>query len=300
VRELPTKWAPTVSCAPLLAETTLIDAEHLLELQRELRERLLTHRQIAWRPARDLAAHMLLHLDDANGCLELAVQWMRDAFDADRVDAGFGAPCDVIYRPQAEALRSTRSVPSMVGAPIDAADGGVQRVWASRRVVVYRDIAQERRMGERLRASLLGMGSRSIIATALRDRGPPVGLTCAEWMDCSVDAADSRCVRLQELSDHVLGPIISAARSLRDDAVVDAGPGGDRSIVLRDLTPAERRVAELAATGMSYKEIARRLNRSFSTIDHQLRSVRRKLGARSAGRLVRILMPRATQDRTDR
>jgi len=31
------------------------------------------------------------------------------------------------------------------------------------------------------------------------------------------------------------------------------------------------------------------LNRSFSTIDHQLRSVRRKLGARSAGRLVRTL-----------
>ena len=62
------------------------------------------------------------------------------------------------------------------------------------------------------------------------------------------------------------------------------------------LTPAERRVAELAATGMSYKEIARRLDRSFSTIDHQLRSVRRKLGARSAGRLVRKLAPRVPHD----
>jgi len=271
----------------------------LLELQRELRERLLTRRQIAWRPARDLAAHMLLHLDDANGCLELAVQWMRDAFDADRVDAGFGAPCDVIYRPQAEALRSTRSVPSMVGASIDAADGGVQRVWASRRVVVYGDVAQERRMGERLRASLLGVGSRSIIATALRDHGgPPVGLTCTDWMDPGVDATDSRCMRLQELSEHVLGPIVCAARSLHDDAAADSEP--EVSVALRNLTPAERRVAQLAATGMTYKEIARRLNRSFSTIDHQLRSVRKKLGARSAGRLVRILAPRASLDRTDR
>lgn len=278
----------------------MIDAEHLIELQRELRERLLKRRQITWRPARDLAAHMLLHLDDANGCLEVAVQWMRDAFDADRVDAGFGAPQDVVYRPQAEALRSTRSVPSMVGAPIDAADGGVQRVWASRRVVVYRDIAQERRMGAGLRASLLGMGSRSIMATALRDRGPPVGLTCTDWMDRTVDATDSRCVRLQELSDHVLGPIISAARSLNEGAVADAALGERALVALRDLTPAERRVAELAATGMSYKEIARRLNRSVSTIDHQLRSVRRKLGARSAGRLVRILAPRAAQDSSQR
>ena len=278
----------------------MIDAERLLELQRELRERLLAHRQIAWRPARDLAAHMLLHLDDANECLDLAVQWMRDAFDADRVDAGFGAPRDLVYRPQAEALRSTRAVPSMVGAPIDAADDGVQRVWASRRVVVYRDIAQERRMGDRLRASLLGVGSRNIIATALRDHGAPVGLTCADWMDCTVDAADSRCERLQELSDHVLGPIISAARSLHDDAAADDAPGGKASVALAGLTPAERRVAELAATGMSYKEIARRLNRSFSTIDHQLRSVRRKLGVRSGGRLVHILAPRPPHDRTGR
>ena len=268
----------------------LIHAEHVLELQRELRERLLSRRQITWRPARDLAAHMLLHLDDANGCLELAVQWMRDAFDADRVDAGFGAPRDVVYRPQAEALRSSRSVPSMVGAPIDAADGGVQRVWASRRVVVFRDIAQERGMGERLRASLLGLGFRSIIATALRDGGRPVGLTCADWMDRTVDASDSRCMRLQELSDHVLGPIISAARSLDEEGAADAGLDGETPMALtRQLTPAERRVAELAATGMSYKEIARRLNRSFSTIDHQLRSVRRKLGAPSAGRLVHAL-----------
>ena len=278
----------------------MIHAEHVLDRQRELRERLLNRRQVTWRPARDLAAHMLLHLDDAHGCLELAVQWMRDAFDADRVDAGFAAPRDVIYRPQAEALRSTRSVPSMVGAPIDAADAGVQRVWASRRVVVFRDIAQERRMGERLRASLLRVGSRSIIATALRDQGAPVGLTCADWMDRNVDAADLRCVRLQELSDHVLGPIISAARSLADDAAADLEPVGDTCMVVRGLTPAERRVAQFAATGMSYKEIARRLNRSFSTIDHQLRSVRRKLGARSAGRLVRMLAPAPSRDRNDR
>jgi DNA-binding CsgD family transcriptional regulator len=267
----------------------LVHAEHLLELQRELRERLLSRRQIAWRPARDLAAHMLLHLDDASGCLELAVQWMRDAFDADRVDAGFGAPRDVVYRPQAEALRSTRAVPSMVGAAIDAADGGVQRVWASPRVVVFRDLAQERGMGERLRASLLGLGTKSIIATALRDDGRPVGLTCTDWMDRTVDAADARCLRLQELSDHVLGPIVGAARSLEEEASADAGSDREASLALRHLTPAERRVAELAATGMSYKEIARRLDRSFSTIDHQLRSVRSKLGARSAGRLVRKL-----------
>ena len=44
---------------------------------------------------------------------------------------------------------------------------------------------------------------------------------------------------------------------------------------------------------MSYKEIARHLNRSFSTVDHQLRSVRTKLGVRSTSRLVRLLSDQA-------
>jgi len=43
------------------------------------------------------------------------------AIRPDAATAGFGAPRDVVYRPQAEALRSSRAVPSMVCAPIDAA-----------------------------------------------------------------------------------------------------------------------------------------------------------------------------------
>jgi DNA-binding CsgD family transcriptional regulator len=111
-------------------------------------------------------------------------------------------------------------------------------------------------------------------------------------MERRVEAGDTRCARLQELSDGVLGPIISAARGL--DEETRSGDPGDACSGLRALTPAERRVAQLAATGMSYKEIARRLNRSFSTIDHQLRSVREKLGVRSAGQLVRILAAQPT------
>lgn len=40
------------------------------------------------------------------------------------------------------------------------------------------------------------------------------------------------------------------------------------------------------AGGLSYKEVARRLGRSLSTVDHQLRSIRHKLGLPSTARLV--------------
>jgi len=48
-------------------------------------------------------------------------------------------------------------------------------------------------------------------------------------------------------------------------------------------------VVRLAVNGLSYKEIARQLNRSFSTVDHQLRSARSKLGVSSTARLVNLM-----------
>jgi DNA-binding CsgD family transcriptional regulator len=116
-------------------------------------------------------------------------------------------------------------------------------------------------------------------------------------MESRVDASDARCAHFQELVA-VLGPVMGAARSLQGEGPdeqrppVPAGAVGGQS-PLAELTPAERKVALLVATGMSYKEIARHLNRSFSTVDHQLRSVRTKLGVRSTSRLVRLLADQA-------
>ena len=58
---------------------------------------------------------------------------------------------------------------------------------------------------------------------------------------------------------------------------------------LATLTASEIEVARLVAKGLSYKEIARIRRRSFSTIDHQLRSIRQKTGASSTSALVSLL-----------
>jgi DNA-binding CsgD family transcriptional regulator len=55
------------------------------------------------------------------------------------------------------------------------------------------------------------------------------------------------------------------------------------------LTPAELKVAWLAASGLPYKLIADRLNKSFSTVDHQLRSIRQKLRVRTYAELAAVL-----------
>ena len=58
-----------------------------------------------------------------------------------------------------------------------------------------------------------------------------------------------------------------------------------------ELTPAERRVAELAAAGLANKEIARDLFVSVKTVEAHLSHVYAKLGIRSRAQLARHLSP---------
>ena len=64
---------------------------------------------------------------------------------------------------------------------------------------------------------------------------------------------------------------------------------GGRAAPAGGLTPAERRVAELAAAGLSNKQIAARLSVSAATVDTHLRGVYAKLGIRSRTQLARRL-----------
>lgn len=279
--------------------------DSLMATQRRLRQRLLdTASVIDWRPARDLAAHLLLHLDAPADCWRLAADWLREAFDADRVDCGFGRPEAAWYRPQAQALRGDRDVPSVLGHAFEAGDGGVQAAWHAAGAVVLRDVSQARLLSHRERAVLLGFGTRIKMAAPITELGSgPVGLVCLDWLDPHARDLEQSWSRFELVARDVLGPVMGAAERLHrpllgiavDAAAVSvaepgsgvgADPGG---VLLGRLTPAELAVVRLAVDGLSYKEIARRLDRSFSTIDHQLRSARGKLGASSTARLVHLV-----------
>jgi len=60
----------------------------------------------------------------------------------------------------------------------------------------------------------------------------------------------------------------------------------DASGMMSLLTPAERRVAKHAFTGLTTRQVARALNVSEKTIDAQLQSIYRKLNVRSRSQLV--------------
>lgn len=258
--------------------------EELMAAQRQLRLDLLDRPAIRWRPARDLAAHLLLHLDEPESCWRVAAGWLREAFDADRVDCGFGHPDDAHYHPQVEALRRDRAVPSVIGLAVEATDRGLQAAWHAHGVVVLRDVAQERLLGHRMRAALVRMGTSVKMAAPIVGEAHPIGMVCVDWMDACDPGRDERWAHFEEVATGVLGPVMRASQRVAYSLADDGAPD-----LLDALTPAERTVVRLAADGLSYKEIARRLGRSFSTVDHQLRSARTKLGVRSTARLVHLV-----------
>lgn len=259
-----------------------LDPCELLATQRQLRVQLLDRRNaISWPTGRELAARLLLQLDDAPACWQLSADWIRDAFDVERVDGGTGSPNALTYLPaRAESRSKKMAVTSLQGVRISNSDPAVIRLWQSPHPVVFPDISQEKLFRSDLRQSLLSVGTRSKIAVALQHQGHRFGLLCIDHIGRTCDWHAEQYARFDCLAREVLGPILRASSRLTPQEEGGASSGTPR------LTPAEVKVASLAASGLSYKEIARSLNRSFSTVDHQLRSIRQKLGVRSNAQLI--------------
>lgn len=270
--------------------------DDILQVQRSLRRRLFEGPgAIRWRPGRELAAQLLVYLDDPQACWRITTEWLRGTLDADRVDGGYGGFIGAAGRCRdyvvvAEAQRDVSLLPSALGRRFDATSPGLVCLWGDTELMPISDVTQERSLPEDLRGTLLSMGTVAKLALPLRDGSAPIGLLCADWHSRSPHWAGDICNELPWLASQVLGPLLKSAGQLAtQDALPDPQALKASQPRFRDLTPAELKVARLVATGLTYKEIARQLDRSLSTVDHQLRSIRDKLGMRSTARLVHLL-----------
>lgn len=250
----------------------------VFETQRRLRTQLLDRSAIRYTPARDLAAHMLLHIDDLPDCWSLATNWLRAELGCHRVDTGFGLRQAKDYFPGfAQAKHTDFDIPTFGGRAVDNRDPAMQAMWQVSHPLIFADIKQDNRITVNLRQRLSGSRTQSKFAWALRDAQGSYGLICADWTEHLAPWESGLYDCFEQTVADVLCPIIAVAKDINDCTV---------NIPLATLTPSEIEVAKLVAKGMSYKEIARIRGRSFSTIDHQLRSIRQKIGVSSTSALV--------------
>lgn len=272
----------------------------VLGAQRELRSQLLDQPVVRHKPARDLAAHMLLHLDDLHRCWSIGTTWLRSELACHRVDTGFGHAAAPEYHPSySEAKNGDYDVPSFGCGAVDNRDPIMQAMWSGQRPVIFADLKHDRRVTPKLRQRLSGARTKSKFGAALRVRGNSFGLICADWTEHEVPSESGLFDCFEQTVTDVLSPIIAVAQrisqTVESEQVLTRGPkcvshdGRHAICALDGLTISELEIARLVAQGLSYKEIARIRDRSLSTIDHQLRSIRAKLGAQSTAGLVSLL-----------
>lgn len=273
----------------------------VFEAQRRLRVRLLDTTTIDTSKARDLAAYMLLSIDNLESCWSIATSWLRDELGCHRVDTGFGSASDRYYSPGfAEARNADFDVPSFGGGTVFNKDPAMQAMWLGTRPVVFADIKQDSRVTTYLRNRIAGAKTKSKFGSALRSKSGSYGLVCADWTEHLAPNESGLYDCFETTVRDVLGPIIAVSREISrvangaDDTakhgVLNADQTDEDSSeqLLQALTASETEVAKFVAQGLSYKEIARIRGRSVSTIDHQLRSIRQKTGVSSTAGLVSL------------
>lgn len=268
----------------------VVDRENVYMLQTRLRAHMLDRSgTIPSAPARDLAAHLLLYLHDPVRVGALAVQWLQEHLDADRADGSFGSPSDPLWACGQWESDSVRSgIPSTKGTAIVNTDPVMQRIWRLPFPLVVDSIRNKAEISSNLISALHATSTMSkMVAPLTGQDGKPFALIHVDRTSPTKAVWSSRQIHeYRAVLRDVVAPILESARLLAEE---DKDETGREFPHQGDLTAAELRVARLAAQGLSYKEVARQLDRSVHTIDHQLRSIRHKLGISSHAKLVEHL-----------
>ena len=222
---------------------------------------------------RDRAAHMLFHLDDPGRVLDLGLDHLVRAIGTARGDAGLIDRSEARYHPvtvvadpcEADAIADVAATPLPNHHPV------LQHAWAASGATGFDRVVGNRALGT-LVPVFERLGTTAMLASSIRHGGVGLGLLCIDEVDGERRWRDGERRRVDDFITRWLAPILHASI--------------ERSTRPR-LSPAESDAVALLAQGLTYAEIGRRLGKSARTVDNQLRSARRKLGARNGMELVR-------------
>ncbi len=223
---------------------------------------------------RDRAARLLLHLDDPARVLDLGLRHLVAEVGAARGDAGLLDVDDARYVPGA-VVADADSEQRIRSTSLPNDHPTLRQAWTCDHPVAFDDVRRDVRLGS-LGPVFGELGTTSMVARRISVGSVGLGLVCLDEVEGRRRWDDRTIERIDDFVRRWLGPVLAASL-----LVVGRSP----------LTAAERRAVVELARGSTYAEIARRLGKSERTIDNQLRSARRKLGARNGVELVNAYEP---------
>lgn len=222
------------------------------------------------------AAHLILAIEDPDEMMEIALEFIVQKLAACRADIGFLTPQDATYNPASIYYNKTFDPPDYTGVVFSNQVSVFQRTWRQRAPVVCDNVTSNPMLGDS-RKKFESIQSKSILFQRLTWDRQPVGLTCVDFTHEPHVWTSGEIAFMESFAETFLGPLIGISKRWHDPK---------RSQIIKRPTRSELMAIELAAKGLSYKQIADQLGKSVRTIENQLRSARETLNAANQAELI--------------
>lgn len=222
-------------------------------------------------------AHLILSIEIPEEVMKIGLDFLVAKFSASRANGGFMTPKDKLYQPVAIRCREPQSPADFGGVTFSNTLKVFQQAWKHNAPVACEDIPNSPLLGDS-RDKFMAISSRSILMQRLTVSGEPVGMACIDFTNEPHAWSSEEISFMASFCDTFLGPLVGISRYWHSPRKFQPAKKPSKS---------ELEAIRLAASGMSYKQIARELGKSVRTIENQLKSARCAVGASNQVELIR-------------
>ena len=222
-------------------------------------------------------AQMILTIDNPKEVVRVGLQYLVTELSVCRADAGFATPDHLQYTPVAEYCNPNTSPPSITGMIIPNQHKIMQKIWNSAAPVKYENVISNQEL-EDLRQPLLEVGCRSMLMQKLMWDKEPIGISCIDFTNQEHEWSQSEVRFMESFCAMFLGPLAGISNYWFNPKMHN---------MFAKPTDSELKAIRLAASGLSYKEIAEKLSKSTRTIENQFRNARKRLDAKNQIELIK-------------
>ena len=223
------------------------------------------------------AAHMIINIENPKQLVQIALEFLVTELGVCRADAGFATPEHVHYTPITEFRNRDTNPPSIIGLEIPNQHPAMQTIWSSSQSIGINDVIKHEQLGE-LKSIFLDAACKSMLLQKLVWDNNAIGIVCIDYTQDIHQWKDSEIEYMQIFSTYFFGPLAGISNYWFNPKLhsMFSKPSESELIAIR-----------LAAQGLTYKEIAARLNKSTRTIENQFRNARNRLNAKNQIELVK-------------
>ncbi|MGH2821401.1 MAG: helix-turn-helix transcriptional regulator [Actinomycetota bacterium] len=221
-------------------------------------------------------AHLILVIENPEEMMNIALEYMVNKLSACRADAGFGTPGDRIYRPASVYYNRRSDPPAYTGIVFSNQTKIFQKTWKQSSPIMCENVDTNPLLLDS-RKKFESIRSKSILLQRLVLDRNPVGIVCVDFTQEQHACTPSEIRFMESFCGTFLGPLAGISSYWHDPKRYQITKKPSRSELL---------AIKLAATGMSYRQIANELGKSIRTIENQLRNARFALNAANQAELI--------------